>query len=187
MFIIQIWVQLRETEHMFFVTNLSSVQQVSLFNIEFLSMYINLPAASLEQFYFDDIHAVEQVLPCLGKLVRTSNYPFMANSMMSRFNDDGKRGEYLGTSWIISLASACLSHRYLFFNLGTFRIFNLIRIAYQATEEEDKVDGFVVGTIFQYLDFKPIQTVPNPNEQLVECAVFSFMEQFKQVYLGNLY
>ncbi|KAJ3261603.1 Ran-binding protein 17 [Boothiomyces macroporosus] len=166
-FIIQIWVQLRETEHMFFVTNLSSVQQVSLFNIEFLSMYINLPAASLEQFYFDDTHAVEQVLPCLGKLVRTANYPFMANSMMSRFNDDGKRGEYLGTSWIISLASACLSHR----------------IAYQATEEEDKVDGFVVGTIFQYLDFKPIQTVPNPNEQLVECAAFSFMEQFKQVYL----
>ncbi|KAJ3269350.1 Ran-binding protein 17 [Terramyces sp. JEL0728] len=159
-FIIQIWVQLRETEHLFFVTNLSSVQQ-------FLLMFINLPVATLELFYFDDAHAVEQLLPCLGKLVRTSNYPFMANGMMSRFNEDGKRAEYLGTCWIIGLANACLSHR----------------IAYQATEEEDKVDGFIIGTIFQYLDFKPIQTVPNQNEQLVECAVFSLMEQFKQVYL----
>jgi hypothetical protein len=158
-FLAHIWTQLRDSECVFFV------EQLEKFKI-LLEKFIDLKNDNLEILFLEEVNTYEQVLPLLGKLLRSGNFTFSVQMLYKRLQNSQNRIEI---AWTIALYSAMLSHR----------------IAYQASEEHDQNDGFMSGNIFQFVLFKDYKQLANEEDIVLEASILDFFENFKQTFLIN--
>ncbi|KAJ3348012.1 Exportin 7 [Kappamyces sp. JEL0680] len=84
LFFVQIWVQLRDSEHLFFVERLELVKELTV-------LFINIPPVMLKTIYFDDENTIEQVLSPIGKLLRQFSTEFTAQ-IVAESSDDANDG-----------------------------------------------------------------------------------------------
>ena len=161
---VQIWAQLRESEHVFFVECLEAFK-------EMLLLFINVSPEMLEIIYFDDENSSEQIVSPLGKLLRACSTEFTMQVVVNRLAMYGQDLDGLAmiqTAWTISIYTHSICHR----------------IAYQAEASDDKADGETCAQIFNYSAQKPILSDPsNKCDEQLELSLLSFFEQFKHTFL----
>ena len=159
-----IWVQLRDSEHSFFVDNLEDFQQL-------VRTLVTIEDQMLECLYTEEVTTLEQIQQPLGKLIRKtlSVSSKLVVERLQRWGMGTTPKDYIETAWTIFLYSGALSHR----------------IAYQASDEDDTNDGIVAGNIFRFIMYKQFQSINEICEETLEIAILSFFEQFKYSFLSS--
>lgn len=164
LFIVQIWMQLRESEHVFFVERIEQIHQVVV-------SFVNLPPDMLEMLYFEDENTVEQVVVPLGRFFRQLSIAFAAQVLVARIQRHGNVYTGLGyieTAWTLSIYTSIMSNR----------------VAYQAESSDDVSDGGTCSQIFNYLAQKPVLVNGQDKcEEQLELSILAFFEQFKHTFL----
>jgi exportin-7 len=163
LFLAQIWVQIRDSEHQIFVEKLEGFQDL-------ISMFVNIDTELLQSLYFEEQITLEQVMPSIGRILRQTGFHYGVNLIVRRLDTFGHRSDpqdRVETAWTIALFSGMLSHR----------------ISYQATSDDDRNDGIAAGNIFAFSQFKQFQNIADPCEELLELSILGFFEQFKHTYL----
>jgi hypothetical protein len=163
LFLIQIWVQIRDSEHAIFVEKMEQFH-------ELIALFVNIDRDLLESLYFEDPLTMEQVVSPLGRIMRLVGFQYSAQLQVNRLNTFGHRTDpqdRVETAWTISLISGMLSHR----------------ISYQASSDDDRNDGILAGTVFGFVQFKSFQNINDSCDELLELAILGFFEQFKHTYL----
>jgi exportin-7 len=163
LFLAQIWVQIRDSEHKVFVEKLEAFQ-------ELISMFVNIDKELLESLYFEEQVTLEQVIPSVGRILRLTGFQYSVNLIVHRLDTFGHRSspqDRVEVAWTIALFSGMLSHR----------------ISYQASSDDDRNDGIAAGNIFGFAQFKQFRTIADSCDEVLELSLLGFFEQFKHTYL----
>jgi hypothetical protein len=107
LFYIQIWVQIRDSEHLFFVEHMELIKELAL-------NFVSVPPSMLKTIYFDDENAIEQIISPIGKLLRNLSTEFTAQIVINRLELYGKQADslaYIQVAWIVGIYAYAMSHR----------------------------------------------------------------------------
>ena len=164
LYLVLIWVQFRESDHSYFLDNMEEFQRL-------VTSFVTIDAEMLECLYTDEITTLEQIQNPLGKLVRKtlSISSKLLIDRIQRYGPGTSQKDYIETAWTIFVFSGALSHR----------------VAYQASDEDDKNDGMVSAQILQSILYKKFQHITDVCDEKLELAILSFFEQFKYTYLSS--
>ena len=131
LFLVQIWVQLRDSEHPFFVSHLTHLHSLLL-------AFLDLDDTTLTAFYYDDENTSDQITSPLGKLYRLFSSCFTRDTFLPRLQNPAS---LLRLTWIIEIYANYLSNR----------------ISYQAESQDDQADGQICSIIFSLLS-RPLES-----------------------------